>query len=58
MWMDATPLFRGRQYLFMIGCRTISGTVTEIAHRLDIDTYAELSAHELHINEIGRVSID
>ncbi len=58
MWMDDTPLFRGRQYLFMIGCRTISGTVTEIAHRLDIDTYAELSAHELHMNEIGRVSIE
>jgi bifunctional enzyme CysN/CysC len=58
MWMDDTPLFRGRQYLFMLGCRTISGTVTEIAHRLDIDTYAELSAHELHMNEIGRVSIE
>ncbi len=58
VWMDDTALFRGRQYLFMLGCRTLSGTVTDIAHRIDIDTYAELPAHELHMNEIGEVSIE
>ena len=57
VWMDETPLFRGRQYLFQLGARTLPATVTEIEYRIDIDNYAELPAHELHINEIGRVSI-
>src|SRR5947208_11669804 len=31
VWMDETPLFRGRAYLVMLGTRTVVGTVTDIA---------------------------
>lgn len=57
VWMDDTPLFRGRAYQVMIGTSSVSGTVTDITNRLDIETLHERPVRELHMNEIGRVSI-
>ena len=57
VWMDQTPLFRGRAYLLMLGTRTVVATVTGITTRLDMETLEEISARELALNEIGRVSI-
>jgi bifunctional enzyme CysN/CysC len=57
VWMDETPLFRGRAYLVMLGTRTVVGTVTDITNRLDVDTLAEVPVRELALNEIGRVTI-
>ena len=57
VWMDETPLFRGRAYLLMLGTRTVVATVTEITTRLDMETLEEVSVRELALNEIGRVSI-
>jgi bifunctional enzyme CysN/CysC len=55
--MDETPLFRGRAYQVMLGTRIVSGTVTDVTTRLDVDSLAEEQVRELHLNEIGRVSI-
>src|ERR1700712_3329476 len=57
VWMDETPLFRGRAYLLMLGTRTVVATVTAITARLDMETLEEVSVGELALNEIGRVSI-
>jgi bifunctional enzyme CysN/CysC len=57
VWMDETPLYRGRAYQFMLGTRSVVGTVTDITNRLDIDTLNEIGVRELHMNEIGRVTI-
>ncbi len=57
VWMDETPLFRGRAYLLMLGSRTVVGTVTDITVRLDMETLEEVGVRELGLNEIGRVSI-
>jgi bifunctional enzyme CysN/CysC len=57
VWMDETPLFRGRAYLLMLGTRTVVATVTEISTRLDMETLEEIGVRELALNEIGRVSI-
>ncbi|HJS88064.1 MAG TPA: adenylyl-sulfate kinase [Acetobacteraceae bacterium] len=57
VWMDETPLFRGRAYLFMLGTRAVVATVTEITSRVDVETLEDEPARELHLNEIGRVSI-
>src|SRR6185437_12473850 len=56
-WLDETPLFRGRSYLLRLGARTVTATITDIAHRLDVDTLTEVQARELHLNEIGRVTL-
>ena len=53
VWMDETPLFRGRAYLVMLGSRSVIGTITEITNRLDVDTLAEVPVRELGLNEIG-----
>jgi bifunctional enzyme CysN/CysC len=57
VWMDETPLFRGRAYLLMLGTRTVIGTIIDITSRLDIDTLSEAPAGEMQMNEVGRVSI-
>jgi bifunctional enzyme CysN/CysC len=57
VWMDETPLFRGRAYLLMLGTRTVTATVTDITVRLDMETLEEVGVRELGLNEIGRVSI-
>jgi bifunctional enzyme CysN/CysC len=57
VWMDETPLFRGRAYQFMLGTKMVTGTITDITNRLDIDTLHEVGVRELHLNEIGRVAI-
>jgi bifunctional enzyme CysN/CysC len=57
VWMDETPLFRGRAYLLMLGTKMVVATVTDIKTRLDMDTLEEVSVRELALNEIGRVSI-
>jgi bifunctional enzyme CysN/CysC len=57
VWMDDTPLFRGRAYLLMLGTRMVVGTITEITNRLDVDTLAEVPVRELGLNEIGKVTI-
>jgi len=57
VWMDDTSLFRGRGYQVMLGTQSMVGTVTDISARLDIDTMEEVPVRELHMNEIGRVSL-
>lgn len=57
VWMDQTPLYRGRSYQIMMGSRLLTGTVTDIAHLLDIENLEEQPARELRLNEVGRVSI-
>jgi bifunctional enzyme CysN/CysC len=57
VWMDETPLFRGRAYQMMLGTQTVIATITDITTRLDVDTLGEIPARELHLNEIGRVAV-
>jgi bifunctional enzyme CysN/CysC len=57
VWMDETPLFRGRAYQLMLGTKSVVATITEIANRLNVDSLTETATRELALNEIGRVSI-
>ena len=56
VWMDATPLYRGRAYLMMQGTSLVIATVTEITNRLDPATLTEEPVRELALNEIGTVA--
>ncbi|WP_108662322.1 sulfate adenylyltransferase subunit CysN [Acuticoccus kandeliae] len=53
VWMAEAPLFPGRPYLLKIGTRTVTATVTEIKHRIDVNTFDHLAAKELGLNEVG-----
>jgi bifunctional enzyme CysN/CysC len=55
VWMNEEPLVPGHSYQILIGTRTVLGSVTEISHRLSVDTLEQLPARSLNVNEIGRV---
>ncbi|PNS09397.1 sulfate adenylyltransferase subunit CysN [Solilutibacter silvestris] len=53
LWMGEAPLLPGRAYLLKSGTRTVNATVTEIKHRIDVNTQAQLAARNLDLNEVG-----
>jgi bifunctional enzyme CysN/CysC len=53
LWMDQAPLLPGRPYWLQIGARTVSATVTEIKHRIDVNTQEAMAAKRLMLNEVG-----
>jgi sulfate adenylyltransferase subunit 1 len=56
-WLDTEPAVLGRKYWVRHGNRWVQARITAIDHRLDINTLNEVDAHELAVNEIGRVQI-
>jgi bifunctional enzyme CysN/CysC len=57
VWLAEAPLFPGRSYLFKLGTRSVSGSVTRILHRVDIDSFAPMPAGTLGMNEVALVSV-
>jgi bifunctional enzyme CysN/CysC len=53
VWMSPDKLLPGRSYLMKINNNTLGATVTELKHRVDIDSPARLAAKTLDLNEIG-----
>ncbi|MFN3702914.1 sulfate adenylyltransferase subunit CysN [Thermomonas sp.] len=53
LWMGDEPLLPGRPYLLKIGTRTVGASVTEIKHKVDVNTQDELAAKHLELNEVG-----
>jgi sulfate adenylyltransferase subunit 1 len=56
-WLDTEPAVLGRKYWVRHGNRWVQARITAIDSRLDIHTLADQDAHELAVNEIGRVQI-
>jgi len=57
VWMDEAPLMPGRGYWLRIGTREVAATVTEISHRIDVNTQAHESAKQLAMNDVGLVKL-
>ena len=53
VWMAEEEMFPGRPYLLKIGTRTVTAQITEIKHRIDVNTFDHLAAKELGLNEVG-----
>lgn len=53
LWMDESALLPGRGYWLKIGARTVGAQVTEIKHKVDVNTQEELAAKRLELNEVG-----
>ena len=58
IWMDEVELIPGRGYWLKIGARTVNATITEIKHKIDINSQEPLAAKTLHLNEIGVCNIN
>jgi bifunctional enzyme CysN/CysC len=57
LWLGGQPLLAGRPYWLRIGTRTVGAQVTEIKHKIDVNTQEELAARELELNEVGYCNI-
>jgi sulfate adenylyltransferase subunit 1 len=57
-WLDTEPALLGRKYLLRHGNRWVQGRIASIEHVLDIHTLVPGPAHQLHANEIGRVTVE
>lgn len=53
LWMGEKPLLPGRPYWLKIGARTVGASVTEIKHKVDVNTQEPLAAKLLDLNEVG-----
>jgi len=57
VWLHEAPLFCGRSYLFKCGTATLTGTITEIKHRIDVGTLERMAARELQMNEVAVINL-
>jgi len=53
VWMSPEPLLPGRTYLMKLNHATLAATVTELKHKLDVNTLNKLAAKALTFNEVA-----
>ncbi len=57
IWTGEHDLLPGRPYDLMIGGRKVGAAVTEIKHKIDIETFEHLAAKTLEGNDVGFCNI-
>ena len=57
IWLTDGALMAGRDYLFKIGTRVVSGSITKIRHRIDVNTRDKLHADTLVLNDVAKVHL-
>jgi bifunctional enzyme CysN/CysC len=57
VWMTEQPMTPGRRYLIKLATRSVSGSVSMIHHRIDVNTLEHHDANELKLNEIGSCNV-
>ena len=53
LWMAEEELLPGRQYLIKIGAKTVPASVTELKHKIDVNSLENFAAKTLQLNEVG-----
>lgn len=53
LWMAEEELLPGRPYLLKIGTNTVPATITELKHKVDVNTLDHLAGKTLQLNEVG-----
>jgi bifunctional enzyme CysN/CysC len=53
VWMSDQPMLPGRPYWLKIGARTVTGTISHLKYRVNVNTLEHLAAKRLELNEIG-----
>ncbi|WP_425405403.1 sulfate adenylyltransferase subunit CysN [Hwanghaeella sp.] len=53
IWMTDEKMYPGRQYLMKIGSATVSATVTEIKHAINVNSLEHNSAKQLDLNTVA-----
>ena len=60
IWMDAQPMLPERDYSIRLASAAGIAQITDLTHRIDVDTGGHLAAKTLEANEIGycKISLD
>ncbi len=60
IWMDGQPMLPERSYLARFASASALARVTDLTHRVDVETLGRLAAKTLELNEIGycKISLD
>ena len=60
IWMDGRPMLPERSYRARFASASALARVTDLVHRVDVDTMGHLAAKTLELNEIGycKISLD
>ena len=53
LWMADEELLPGRQYLLKMGAATVPASVSELKHKVDVNTLERLAGKTLALNEVG-----
>ncbi len=57
VWMSEEALIPNKQYSFKFATKTVSGTVSNLDHQIDVNTLESKEALHLNLNEIGITDI-
>jgi sulfate adenylyltransferase subunit 1 len=57
VWMAEEALIPNKQYSFKFATKTVSGSVSNLDHKIDVNTLASSEALHLNLNEIGVTDI-
>ncbi|MBZ8133284.1 sulfate adenylyltransferase subunit CysN [Afifella sp. IM 167] len=58
IWMqDDHDLLPGRPYLLKCGAKTVTATVTELKHKIDINNFDHLAAKTVQLNEVAVINL-
>jgi bifunctional enzyme CysN/CysC len=53
LWMSDQPMLPERSYLMQIGTAAVPAQVTQLKHRINVDTFEHAAAKHLDLNEIA-----
>jgi bifunctional enzyme CysN/CysC len=53
VWMHEEPMLPGRPYLMKLATRTVTASVTDLRHKVNVNTLEHAAARQLELNEIG-----
>jgi bifunctional enzyme CysN/CysC len=57
LWMTEQPMLPGRPYLMKIGARYVPAQITDLKHKIDVNTLEHLAGKTLELNEIGECNL-
>jgi bifunctional enzyme CysN/CysC len=57
LWLDSAAMLPGRSYWLRLGSATGAAQVTEIKHRIDVNSQEHLAAKQLELNELAQVNL-
>jgi bifunctional enzyme CysN/CysC len=58
LWMDQHAMLPGRPYWLRIGTRTVVAQLTEIKHKIDVNSQKALAAKRLELNEVAYCNLN